>query len=125
MRDRYDTVRSELDLMLSGRSRLTMSTVAREVGLNKATVCRFRKGVYTGNNEMVALKIADWIGSKRIAEQQIAGALRQMWLVRTSPDRIRIVRTRRALDKTLQDFPDSHVVTMWLGAEPSDLYFSE
>lgn len=120
-----EIIRSEFDDLLRQDPQLSLSLVARKIGFSKGTVCRFRKGVYTGNNELIAAKIAEYIGSHRIAQKQISGELKQIWIVRTSPDNIKLVRTRRALDKALAATPEANVITMWLGMQDiRDVFFS-
>ena len=120
-----EIIRSEFDALLRQDPQLSLSLVARKIGFSKGTVCRFRKGVYTGNNELIASKIAEYIGSHRIAQKQISGELKQIWIVRTSTDNIKLVRTRRALDKALANTPEAHVITMWLGMQDiRDVFFS-
>ena len=120
-----NSVRHELNEILETEPTVTASSIARKIGLSKGTVCRFRKGVYTGNNELIAAKIAEYIGSHRIAQKQISGELKQIWIVRTSTDNIKLVRTRRALDKALATTPEAHVITMWLGMQDTrDVFFS-
>lgn len=120
-----EIIRSEFDDLLRQDPQLSLSLVARKIGFSKGTVCRFRKGVYTGNNELIAAKIAEYIGSHRIAQKQISGELKQIWIVRTSTDNIKLVRTRRALDKALAATPEAHVITMWLGMQDiRDVFFS-
>lgn len=120
-----EIIRSEFDALLRQDPQLSLSLVARKIGFSKGTVCRFRKGVYTGNNELIAAKIAEYIGSHRIAQKQISGELKQIWIVRTSTDNIKLVRTRRALDKALATTPEAHVITMWLGMQDTrDVFFS-
>ena len=120
-----EIIRSEFDALLRQDPQLSLSLVARKIGFSKGTVCRFRKGVYTGNNELIATKIAEYIGSHRIAQKQISGELKQIWIVRTSTDNIKLVRTRRALDKALATTPEAHVITMWLGMQDiRDVFFS-
>ena len=120
-----EIIRSEFDALLRQDPQLSLSLVARKIGFSKGTVCRFRKGIYTGNNELIAAKIAEYIGSHRIAQKQISGELKQIWMVRTSTDNIKLVRTRRALDKALATTPEAHVITMWLGMQDiRDVFFS-
>ena len=118
-------LRADLTELLEQDPTITTSHIARKIGFSKGTVCRFRKGVYTGNNELIASKIAEYIGSHRIAQKQISGELKQIWIVRTSTDNIKLVRTRRALDKALATTPEPHVITMWLGMQDiRDVFFS-
>ena len=120
-----EIIRAEFDALLRQDPQLSLSLVARKIGFSKGTVCRFRKGIYTGNNELIAAKIAEYIGSHRIAQKQISGELKQIWIVRTSTDNIKLVRTRRALDKALAATPEAHVITMWLGMQDiRDVFFS-
>lgn len=120
-----EIIRSEFDALLRQDQQLSLSLVARKIGFSKGTVCRFRKGIYTGNNDLIASKIAEYIGSHRIAQKQISGELKQIWIVRTSPDNIKLVRTRRALDKALAATPEANVITMWLGMQDiRDVFFS-
>ena len=118
-------VRDELNGLLEHDQRLTASSVAREIGFSKATLSKYRRGIYPGNNQQITERLAEWLGSYKIAEEQLAGNLKQIWLVRSGPGpRVRLVRTRKALDKLLVEKPDSWVMTIWLGQAMSDVFFS-
>lgn len=120
-----NSVRHELNEILTNEPSVTASSIARDINLSKATLSKFRHGVYPGNNSMIADRLAEWFGSRKIAREQMAGNLKQVWLVRTSPERIKVVRTRRALDKALTEAPDAYVVTIWLGMHTlHDVFFS-
>ena len=118
-------LRNELNEFLDQNPRLSASGVAREIGVSKATLSKYRRGIYPGNNSMISDRLAEFIGSHKIAKEQLAGNLKQVWLVRLSPERIRIVKTRRALEKVLAATPETYVVTMWLGMKDvRDVFFS-
>lgn len=119
-----EQVRERLNGLLEHEPRLTASSVAREIGFSKATLSKYRRGIYPGNNQQITERLAEWLGSYKIAEEQLAGNLRQMWLVRSGPNRTRLARTRKALDKVLVDYPQSYVITIWLGAAMPDVFFS-
>lgn len=120
-----NSVRHELNEILDNYPKITASSIARDINLSKSTLSKYRHGIYPGNNSMISDRLAEWMGSRKIAKEQMAGNLRQVWLVRLSPDRIRIVKTRRALEKVLAESPDAYVITMWLGMQDlRDVFFS-
>ena len=120
-----NSVRHELNEILETEPTVTASSIARDINLSKATLSKYRHGIYPGNNSMISDRLAEWMGSRKIAKEQMAGNLKQVWLVRLSPDRIRIVKTRRALEKALATTPEAHVITMWLGMQDiRDVFFS-
>ena len=118
-------VRDELNGLLEHDQRLTASSVARDINLSKSTLSKYRHGIYPGNNSMISDRLAEWMGSRKIAKEQMAGNLKQVWIVRLSPERLRIAKTRRALEKALAENPDAWVITMWLGMQDlRDVFFS-
>ena len=119
-----DAVRMQFNATLTQLPNLSASKVAREIGVSKSTLSKYRMDKYPGNNSQIAERLAEWLGSYKIAEEQLAGNLKQMWLVRTSPNKTRLARTRKALDKVLVDYPQSYVITIWLGAAMPDVFFS-
>lgn len=120
-----NSVRHELNEILDNDPKITASSIARDINLSKSTLSKYRHGIYPGNNSMISDRLAEWMGSRKIAKEQMAGNLRQVWLVRLSPERLRIAKTRRALDKALAENPDAYVITMWLGMQDlRDVFFS-
>lgn len=120
-----NSVRHELNEILDNDPKITASSIARDINLSKSTLSKYRHGIYPGNNSMISDRLAEWMGSRKIAKEQMAGNLRQVWLVRLSPERIRTVKTRKALVKALAENPDAYVITMWLGMQDlRDVFFS-
>ena len=120
-----NSVRHELNEILDNDPKITASSIARDINLSKSTLSKYRHGIYPGNNSMISDRLAEWMGSRKIAKEQMAGNLRQVWLVRLSPERIRVAKTRRALEKALTENPDAWVITMWLGMQDlRDVFFS-
>ena len=118
-----DAVRTQFNETLTQLPKLSASKVAREIGVSKSTLSKYRMDKYPGNNSQIAERLAEWLGSYKIAEEQLAGNLRQIWMVR-SGSRTRLARTRKALDKILAQTPGSYVITIWLGSEQTDVFFS-
>ena len=118
-----DAVRKQFNETLTQLPKLSASKVAREIGVSKSTLSKYRMDKYPGNNSQIAERLAEWLGSYKIAEEQLAGNLRQIWMVR-SGSRTRLARTRKALDKILAQTPGSYVITIWLGSEQTDVFFS-
>lgn len=120
-----NSVRHELNEIIDNDPKITASSIARDINLSKSTLSKYRHGIYPGNNSMISDRLAEWMGSRKIAKEQMAGNLKQVWIVRLSPERLRIAKTRRALEKALAENPDAWVITMWLGMQDlRDVFFS-
>ena len=118
-------LRMELNELLESEPAITANKVAKEMGVSKGTLSKYRRGIYPGNNQMISDRLAEWMGSRRIAQEQLAGNVKQVWLTRQSPERIRIIRSRSALNKFLAEYPDACVITVWLGQKNvNDVFFS-
>ena len=98
--------------------------IAQAASLNAATVSRFRRGIYTGDNDIVAAKLGEVLASMDAAQAIASGDWKAVWLVKEGRN-VRIVKKRETVDAVKQRNPTAHVVQVWIGPGSKDLRFTQ
>ena len=117
-------VRTLVNKFLHKTGRGGVTWLAREAGVSKTAVSQFRHGNYPGTVKRIQAKLRAVLDRTVIMDRVSTGELRPAWLV-NSPDGLRLVKRRTALDAILERQPQAHVITVWVGRDLSDVHFTE
>ena len=101
---------------------MTAVELAQEAGISPATLSKIRTGKYAGNVDRVSARLLEAMASREAADAIATGRYRPAWLVRTRKE-LRVVKRPETVERMRQRDPEAHVVQVWLGPEPQDMYF--
>lgn len=85
---------------------------------------KFARRIYTGDNEIVAAKLAEVLASNEAAKAIAAGGWNTNWIVKRGKS-VQIIRKRETVDRLKQADPELHVVQVWIGPGKRDLCFTK
>ncbi len=117
-------VQTQLNKFLHRAGYGGLTRLAKKAGVSKATISLVRNGKYPANAAKLEQKLKLILDEAYTKSRIATGRLRIAWLVNTR-DGLRLVRSRSFLRRLRDEYPDMHVVNVWTGEEPKDVYFTE